>query len=314
MNANDVIESWIEDVARRLPRSQRNDVAFELRALLGEELQAKADEAGHPADAAMATALVNAFGAPAEVAARYRPTVTIIDPVDGRAFLRAMWIGLAILWAGGLLSLARQPMHGTDEFMRALAQWWGSTITTTLCWPGLLVIGFGLSAWSRRRFPQPQSAWKARTAERSPGSRVAMVFALIGILFGVFVLLDPRWVLDVFFGGRAAPAAYQALTYTDAFRHRQAPFLFACLLLNVPLLLAVIIKGAWTQRLRRLEDALGLAICALMVWIAADGPVFQAQASDRMFKGILVLLVALTLLTLGLRWLRRVRPAPTPAR
>jgi hypothetical protein len=42
--------------------------------------------------------------------------------------------------------------------------------------------------------------------------------------------------------------------------------------------------------------------------------VFQAQASDRMFKGILVLLVALTLLTLGLRWLRRVRPAPTPAR
>lgn len=314
MNANDVIESWVEDVARRLPRSQRGDVAFELRALLNEELQAKADEAGRPADAEMATALVNDFGRPADVAARYRPAVTIIDPADGRAFLRATWIGLAILWAAGLLSLAQQPLHDIDSFMRALAQWWGNTIATTLSWPGLLVIGFGLSAWSRRRFPQRQSTWKAKPADRIQGSRVGLVFGLIGILAGVFVLLDPRWVLDVFFGGRAAPAAYEALTYTDAFRHRQAPFLFAALLLNVPLLLAVLVKGAWTPRLRQLGDVLGLATCALMVWVAADGPVFHAQASDRMFKGALVLLVALTLVSFALRWLRRVRPAPTPAR
>ena len=48
MNANDVIESYITDVALRLPRRQRNDVAFELRALLHEELQARADDAGRP--------------------------------------------------------------------------------------------------------------------------------------------------------------------------------------------------------------------------------------------------------------------------
>ena len=34
MNANDVIEAYVTEVALRLPRKQRNDVAFELRAQL----------------------------------------------------------------------------------------------------------------------------------------------------------------------------------------------------------------------------------------------------------------------------------------
>ena len=110
MNANDVIESYVTDVAVRLPRKQRNDVAFELRALLNEELLARAESEGRNADASMATELVQAFGRPAEVAARYRATLTIIDPEDGPAFVRATWIGLAIIWGLGLFARLRQPM------------------------------------------------------------------------------------------------------------------------------------------------------------------------------------------------------------
>jgi hypothetical protein len=46
MNANDLIDSYVADVARLLSRKQRDDVAFELRALLAEELDAKAEAAG----------------------------------------------------------------------------------------------------------------------------------------------------------------------------------------------------------------------------------------------------------------------------
>lgn len=38
MTPNDVIDSYVADVALKLPRAQRNDVAFELRALLREEV------------------------------------------------------------------------------------------------------------------------------------------------------------------------------------------------------------------------------------------------------------------------------------
>jgi hypothetical protein len=309
MNANDVIESYVTDVAVHLPRKQRNDVAFELRALLNEGLQDKAEAAGRGADAAMATEFLQAFGRPEDVAARYRPTPTIIDPADGRSFLRAAVIGLAIIWCLGLLIRLRQPIDSGGEFLRALGQWWGATVIPSLWWPGLLVVGFGVASWARGRWPQT-SEWKPRAGDRSHASRAALAMGLVGILCGLFVLIDPRWVLDVFFGGRAAPAAYEALTYTDTFRQRQAPCLLVLILLNIPMLLTVIVKGRKSASLRRLELGLSLALCAVLVWTVLDGPVFMAPSGDRAVKSYLVLIVAFTLINIGIKLHRSVRPAP----
>ena len=217
MNANDVIEAYVTDVAARLPRKQRNDVAFELRALLNEGLQDKADAAGRAADAAMAIELAQTFGRPADVAARYLPALTIIDPADGHRFLRATVIGLAIIWCLGLCERLLQPIDSDAELLGVLAQWLLGTVVASLWWPGVLVAGFAAAAWTRRRSPQT-SVWKPNTNEIAPGSRAGMVLGLVGIAFGIFVLIEPRWVLDFFWGGRAAPAAYAALNL-----HRHVP-------------------------------------------------------------------------------------------
>ncbi|MES1197221.1 MAG: hypothetical protein ABUL55_01225, partial [Pseudomonadota bacterium] len=58
MDPKAVIESYVDEVVRRLPAADRNDVGFELRDLLAEELANKADEAGRPADEAMTLALL----------------------------------------------------------------------------------------------------------------------------------------------------------------------------------------------------------------------------------------------------------------
>jgi hypothetical protein len=312
MNAKDVIEAYVTDVAVHLPGKQRNDVAFELRALLSEELQAKAEVAGDSADAAMATELVRAFGRPEDVAARYRPTLTIIDPADGHAFLRATVIGLAVIWCLGLWEHLRQPIASGRDFLQALGHWWWATVGTvipSLWWPGVLVVYFGLAARARRRRPQT-SEWKPRDGDRSHGSRAAMVMGLVGILCGIFVLIDPRWVLDFFWGGRAAPAAYEALTYTDSFRQRQAPFLFLLLLLNIPLFLTVIVRGRRSAIQRRIEIGHILVLCAVMAWTVLDGPVFMAPSGDRAVKSYLVLIIAFTLISIGLQLRRSIRPAP----
>lgn len=309
MNANDLIEAYITDVAVRLPRKQRNDVAFELRALLNEELQAKAEATGRGVDEALATELLHALGRPADVAARYRPTLTIIDPADGRTFLRASVIGLAIIWCAGLLTVLRQPIGSGWDFLQALGQWWGGTVIPSMWWPGLLVVGFGLASWARRRWPQT-SEWKPRAGDRIHGGRAAMAMGVIGILCGLFVLIDPHWVLDFFWGGRAAPAAYEALTYTDTFRQRQAPWLLVLIVLNIPLLITVIVKGRWSPAMRRLEVGLSLVDCAVLVWTVLDGPVFIAPNSDRTVKVFLVLIVAFTLLDIGIKRYRSVRPTP----
>ncbi len=309
MNANDVIESYVTDVAVQLPRKQRNDVAFELRALLNEELQAKAETAGRGVDAAMATELLNAFGRPADVAARYRPTLTIIDPVDGHSFLRATVIGLAIIWCLGLLMRLRQPIDSGWDLLSALGQWWGTIVIPSMWWPGLLVVGFGTASWTRRRWPQT-SEWKPRAGDRIHGGRVAMVMGLIGILCGLFVLIDPRWLLDVFWGGRAAPAAYEALTYTDTFLQRQALCLLVLITLNIPLLITVIVSGRWSAMMRRLELGLALVTCAVLAWTVLDGPIVMTPESDRTIKFFMVLIVAFTLISFGIKLYRSVRPTP----
>lgn len=309
MTPNELINAYVTDVALRLPRRQRNDVAFELRALLYEELHARADDAARTPDSAMALALLSGFGHPGEVAARYRPALTIIDPADGHRFVRASTIGLLVLWGLGLLARLQQPLTTGSDALRLLGQWWGGTVLPSFWWPGALAVGFGVAAWSRRRFPQTHT-WKPRDHERIHGGRTAMVMAMIGIVCGLCALIDPRWLLDVAFQGRAAPAAYQALTYADTFLHRQAPWLLIALLLNLPLFAAVIVRGRWTPLLRRLDIALSLLTCALMLWVALDGPVFVGEASDRTVKALLVLTSLFTLGYLGMRRYRSVRPTP----
>lgn len=308
MNANEVIDSYVTDVALQLPRKQRNDVAFELRALIGEGLQDKADAAGRAVDAAMAIEFLRDFGRPAEVAARYRPTLTIIDPADGRKFLLTTVIGMAIIWALGLLQVFLQP-DGAGGLLGRLGQWLGGTVVGSLWWPGMLVVCFGAAAWTRRRRPQT-SEWKPRSDDLEPGSRAGMAMGLVGIVFGIFVLIDPRWVLDFFWGGRAAPAAYQALTYTDAFLQWQGPCVLVLLLLNIPIFIAVIARGRWSPALRRTSDISSLVLCAVLAWIVLDGPVLAAPSGDKMCKFLLVLIIAFTLIGMGIKRYRRVKPAP----
>lgn len=312
MNAKDLIEAYVADVAVLLPRSQRNDVAFELRALLHEDLSAKAEEAGREPDATMATELVRAFGRPAEVAARYRPTLTIIDPADGRSFLRATMIGLAVIWGAGLWVHLIEPVLSGSDFLQALARWWLGDVIPSLWWPGVLVVGYGLASWSRRHRPQA-SEWKPRAGDATDASRVALGVAVVAILCGLAVLANPSWLLDVVWGGRAAAAAYEALTYTETFLKRQAPWLLGLLLLYVPLYFSVLVKGRWSPLLRRFEDALAFAICVMMMWTVVDGPIFMAPAGDRIAKPCLVLLTAMTLILWGIQLYRRVRPSPNPS-
>ena len=139
-----------------------------------------------------------------------------------------------------------------------------------------------------------------------------MVMALLGVLVGTFVLWDPRWVLDLFLGGRAAPAAYDALTYTESFRHGQAPWLLVLILLNVPLLIAAIVNGRKSAIMRRVELEWGMITCAVLAWTLLGGRVLVAPESDRMAKGIVALILVFSLIDVGIKLRRSVTPAPQP--
>lgn len=159
MNANDVIESYVTDVAAHLPRKQRNDVAFELRALLQDELAASAAEQGRSPDKAMAMALVAGFGRPAETAARYAPRHPVIDPADNHNLLIWAIVGAVLL-------------QGRD------VSW--------LAWMGALLLIFATMAWFRRRWPN-RLGWRPRR-HREPDAANRWGFAAAAVFTVIFPL------------------------------------------------------------------------------------------------------------------------------
>ncbi len=309
MNANDVITSYVNEVALQLPRKQRNDVAFELRALLLEECQAKAEETGRQLDAELVIDFLQDFGHPNEVAARYQPALTIIDTADGSKFLRLTIIGLVLIWSLGLLVNLSQPINSGTDFIRAISSWWGKTVIPSFWWPGVLVVSFGLASWARQRHPS-KSTWKPRAQDQITGGRIAVALGLIAMLCGIYLLINPSWILDVIWGGKAAPAAYTALTYTDSFLQAQAPYLFTLVVLNIPLYFALMIQGRWTSVLRRIETGLSLLTCAVMTWAIFDGAIMMSAASDSTAKFFMGAIVVLSLLLIIIEFVRQVNPKP----
>lgn len=311
MTAQDVIESYVADVAVLLPRKQRNDVAYELRALLTEQLQDKAETLGRGADVQMAIDMLRAFGSPKDVAARYLPALTIIDPAEGRKFLRISAIGMAAIWVLGLMKLLQRPIHSGWDLLSVWGQWWGSVVIPSLWWPGLMVVLFGLSTWTRRQWPQ-DADWKPLARDRLHGGRAANIMGIVGMVCGLYLLAEPRWILDVLWDGKAAPAAYQALTYTEQFLNRQAPWLFVLVAAYIPMYTIAIAKGRWSTGMRSAETGQTLMLIAVMTWAVMDGPIFLASASDQTAKVLMALIIIWVLADLVWRRLRSVRPAPNP--
>jgi hypothetical protein len=286
MHADEVIEMYIDDTVRLLPSRQRDDVAAELRALLNEEVNARARELGRSPDEALALSLVRGYGLPNEVAARYHPAWTIIDPADSRSFLMA-----AIIGAGALLllsALRRQfpPMLGTADDLVGLL---------ILAWLGLLVVAFGVKGWIRRSWPA-KALWKPRDRDRANrvGTAILVPIAtLFVILYGA-----PRWVFDRVSGGRF-DTSWTA--YTADFHRSRLPGFIGSLVGLLALLSFVAVRGRWGRLTRRINIGLNMALAGLILSLAVDGNIFQSGAIDQVARSVLALVAVIYVPSVGVQ-------------
>jgi hypothetical protein len=279
MNASQVIETYIDDTVRLLPRRQRTDVACELRSLLTEELHLRAQRSGESPDETLALSMVREFGRPNEVAARYQhqPTWAIIDPADSGNFIRA-----AILGAGTLIlfaAICQRPFDrvAIDDFLKI----------GILVWLGLLVVAFGARSWIGRRWPR---SWVPRDRDRVNRLGIAVVVPLAACCVVLYAV--PTWVLTQLSGGRLdvswAP-------YTTDFEQLRLPGLIGLLTALLALLVYVAIRGRRTRLMRRIDIGLNLVLACLVLASASDGNIFQSSHADRIAQDVLTLVGAIYL-------------------
>jgi hypothetical protein len=283
MGPNDVIAAFIDDTVCLLPAALRKDVAIELHALLHEELEARAEQTGGQADAALALDLVRGYGRPEEVAARYTQPSSIIDPSDSKRFLRAAIIGAVVL---ALLAAMRErmgPPISTDGVAAAgnPSEDVGTMLQIgILAWLGVLVTTFGVRSWIRRRWPESRR-WRPRDRDRVNRIGTAIVVPLASAC--VLLYAAPTWVLDQLFRGRL-DTSWSA--YTPEFQRFQLPWFIGLLAGSLVLLAIAAIRGRWSRFMRRLSVAMNIALSLIVLKFAVDGGLFLSPDVDAIARNV----------------------------
>jgi hypothetical protein len=274
MQADEVIETYIDDTVRLLPRRQRGDVANELRALLSEELHARAAGSGRAADGALALALVRDYGRPAEVATRYRggPPLALIDPSDTWNFLRAAVIGICAI---GLLSVLKKqlpPNSGDPDDLVTLL---------ILAWIGFLAVVFGVKSRVRQTWPAT-AVWKPR--DRNQVNRIGSAICVLLASPVLVLYAAPAWFLTRLTGGRLDTSW---ATYTADFQHVGMPLFIGLEVGLLALLAYAAICGRWSRLRRRISIGLNLTLACLVLTLAVNGNMFPSDRVDQIARSVM---------------------------
>ncbi|MDO7883521.1 hypothetical protein [Antiquaquibacter soli] len=307
MKPDALIESYVADVVRHLPRRQRADVAFELRSLLADELEGRAGDA--EPTAADALDLLAGFGRPADVADRYRPAgFTIIRPAEAPRFALIALIGVALQWIGTLPAV----FVGEGDWLNRLAQWWLSWGLGAFWWPGILVSLSIVAALvgSRRDSTAEWTPREAAALDRDRISRPLYVLAIAGGLVGVAVLLAVV-SLESVLPGLPRPLL-DAFEFDAGFLSTRAPWALALWAASFAGLIAVLVAGRWSRGTRILAIAVDAGWLALLIWWAT-GPVFVSPLADSVTRGCLLLVAAFVVWDAVASARRLPRRIPAPA-
>ena len=306
--SDDLIEAYVADIIRRLPSKQRNDVGFELRALLAESLKNRAGDLGRLPDDPMALDLLREFGRPDEVAARYHPAgIPIIPPEQTRGFVWASVIGVGLQWAISLpLAISGQTPFVGPESTRITA-WWISYGLGALWWPGFLITVMMVAAWVRRTWPAADQAWKpAKVSAYGYINRGLYALGVAAALCGIAL-----WVLVAWSTLTFDNPLTRALAFDPDFLATRAPLVLVYWSAGIALLVLLIVEGRWRPLTRRIDLGLKLVCCALLAWLALGGRIFLTEQADQSVKSVLGLLVVVILAQLAVQaWRLRSRLRP----
>ncbi|HVY89753.1 MAG TPA: hypothetical protein VG942_12840 [Hyphomonadaceae bacterium] len=303
VSPNAVLEAYVLDVVRRLPRRQRNDVGVELRNLLAESLRDRAADAGHAANNQMALDIVRDFGRPDDVAARYHPPGDpIIPPQQSAAFAWTGLIGIAIQWSVTL------PM-AFDNGGSAIGAWWVTYGLGAFWWPGFLVTIAIIAGFVRRRWPASPQAWRPKGLDTDTINRPLHLAGFAAALVGIGI-----WVAQAWFVLTSSSPAARALAFAPDFLITRAPVIMLYWAAGLTLMLVVIMEGRWRPLTRQVNLGLQVLVCALMAWLILGGPMFVSEVADQTAKAALGLIIVLVVIQLAsLAWRRRARLRPPVA-
>ena len=307
MTPQAVIEAYVSDIARRLPRSKRSDVALELQALLREELEGKAADRGTAPDEAMALELVRASGTPEDVADRYRPAGFVIIPANGAGqFATIAFVGVLLQW---LVTLPAALLKEPGRELVMLGAWWTSHGLGALWWPSFMVTAAIIAGWMRHTWPPAQpTPWRPQKQDTGEINRALWTLGGIASAIGIAIVTNASWI----FGQLLSPPVATAFAFSPDFLPVGGAMVLLLWSLSACTYAIVFFEGRWRELTRRIELALTIVWFAGMTWLTLGPAIYVSPVTDEAAKGWLSLIALFILIDLGVktyRYMKRPRIA-----
>ncbi len=262
-----LIELYVTEVGRRLPRRTRKDIEAELRSTLEDMLEDRSRTLGRPVDEAMVSDLLKEYGPPDKVAATYHPTQYLIGPRLYPFFLLVLKIVLSVLGAVLLVTLgfrlASEPLQGL-ALVRAIVQGLTNILGAGIQAFGNLALVFAILERvlpaEQLKFDEDKGPWDPASLTRAePKPEVKLWEPITSILFTVAAMVVfneyPQVVAFSFLHGGQWTSIP---VLTDAFFH-WLPYLNVLWLLQIALHLVLLRQGRWQPLTKGFSIALDLA-------------------------------------------------------
>lgn len=112
MEANELIDRYIHEVGRRLPRSKREDITLELKSLLLDTIEEQTADTDQQPTTKMVAEYLRQFGSPEEIAANYQPETVLVGPQLFPYYQLILTVVLTVVAAANLVGLISQLIQG----------------------------------------------------------------------------------------------------------------------------------------------------------------------------------------------------------
>ncbi len=285
MNSN-LIDAYVSEIGRRLPRKTRGDIEAEIRSILQDMLDERSQKTGKPLDEEMTLDVLKAYGSPEKVAGTYLGDRYLIGPRLYPTFMLLLRIVLLVVGVVALIGLgialghAMNPKEAVQTVLNAIGNFIASALTAF----GNIVIVFAIIEWAlyqagaRADFKgiPAEKEWDPRVLlKASPSNLVKMGETIVEIVgcfaaIAIFNFYPQILGFGIFSNGNWYVGAGNAIStplLSPSFFHF-VPYLTAMWVLTILLDIVLLRYGHWNNITRIFFIALkiiSIAIAAAML-------------------------------------------------
>ena len=299
MSDHNLINRYVHEVGRHLPKNMREDVTLEIRTALEDLIEEGGIDAQN--DSRAVADLLRDYGNPEKVAASYLPERRLIGPRLYPTFLLVFKIVLAVVGAITLIGFALGAINNGLSWVAVghlVESLLGSffSILGTLAFVFFLLERFGVGGeiaeeedWNPADLPQVE--------DPNRYSRNEMIVSILFSLAGLIILnYFPHWVgVYGFHDGEWSVIARLAPEFSE-----HIPWLSVLWALEIVTRAEVLRSGAWNRVTRFAEFGLSIFGIAVVYRILTGGPILTMSILTFLVKGALLIAIIVSVIeTIG---------------